>query len=103
MDDVIVRVVDLPSSVEGFLLGDPAGDYNIYINGRLTFKRQQEVLLHETAHIPHLNQEMPVELCEYDAQCKSARATGRSYVDDDDRLEANSLHAIITQGGRYGK
>lgn len=84
MDEIIVRIVDLPAATEGFILEDPSGDYNIYLNGRLTLKRQQEVYLHETAHIAHLHCDMPVELCETDAISKGACATRRPYSDDDD-------------------
>lgn len=101
MDDIIVRVIDMPVTSEGFVLEDPAGDYNVYINGRLTFKRQQEVYLHETAHFSHLHSDMPVELCEYEANCKSARCTERPHENDDDRLAKSTR--IITQETDYGK
>lgn len=101
MDDVIIRIIDLPPPYEGFVLEDPAGDYNIYINGRLTFKRQQEVYVHETAHFKHLHSDLPVELCEYEAQSKSARCNGRSCKNDDDRLVKSTRS--ITQGAENGK
>lgn len=51
MDEVIVRLVPLPSSVEGFTIPDENGDYNVYLNDRMDDCRCRETVLHELDHI----------------------------------------------------
>ncbi len=51
MDDVILRYVSLPAAVKGLTVQDESGDYNIYINTRLTHEANQQTLQHEIKHI----------------------------------------------------
>ena len=51
MNDVIVRSISLPSSVHGFVMEDPAGDYNIYLNENDPDEVQLRALDHELQHI----------------------------------------------------
>lgn len=51
MDDTIVRYVDLPCSVRGVTVLDFDGNYNVYINSRLSYDVQQGALEHELNHI----------------------------------------------------
>lgn len=53
MDDLIVRLVPLPSSVEGFTLPDENGDYNIYLNDSLCGPALCRAYDHEVYHIGH--------------------------------------------------
>lgn len=51
MDEVIVRLQDMPIRMKGVTLLDESGDYNVYINSRLSADSQREVLNHEMLHI----------------------------------------------------
>ena len=51
MGDVIVRLLDMPVSVNGMTLMDPDTNYNIYINSRLSADEQRKALEHELEHI----------------------------------------------------
>ena len=47
MENLIIRCVDLPYCTNGYVDIDPDGDYNVYINSRLSFDRQRKTLIHE--------------------------------------------------------
>lgn len=51
MEEVIVRYINLPCTVRGFVREDPDGNYNIYINARLSYDMQQETIEHELRHV----------------------------------------------------
>jgi len=66
MDNVFVRLKDLPDGVKGFVALDPNGDYNVYINKDLSQEQQMATLAHEVLHIDnnHLRVMLPAWLCE---------------------------------------
>ncbi len=47
----IVRLINLPTTVPGITVLDTDGNYNVYINSRLSYEMQVLTYLHETAHI----------------------------------------------------
>ena len=51
MDAVIIRKLDLPHGVNGITVLDENGDYNIYINDRLSYGQQGVAFRHEIEHI----------------------------------------------------
>lgn len=51
MEQIIIRYIDLPCSSKGYVRRDTEGDYNIYINARLSYDTQQAAIQHEMAHI----------------------------------------------------
>lgn len=51
MDQVIIRLVDLPVVMRGAVREDENGDYNVYINARLSEDQRVAVLRHEVEHI----------------------------------------------------
>ena len=51
MDEVFVRLKDMPFGMQGVTVLDADGDYNVYINARLSYEDQQEVYRHEITHI----------------------------------------------------
>lgn len=51
MGTIIVRYMDLPGKCRGLVRRDAEGDYNIYINSRLSFDMQQDTIKHEVSHI----------------------------------------------------
>ena len=57
-----VRLVSLPSSVEGVVLPNDDNTFDIYINSNLPLKKQGAVLAHEIRHIKkdHFYDERPV-------------------------------------------
>ncbi len=51
MNDIFIRLVNLPSTVKGITVIDGNDDYNIYINAKLSPGQQEKVLEHEKRHI----------------------------------------------------
>jgi hypothetical protein len=51
MDAVIIRKIDLPIGINGITVLDENGDYNIYINDKLSNDRQGVAFRHEVEHI----------------------------------------------------
>ena len=51
MDMVIVRIIDLPHTVRGMTVLDAEGDYNVYLNARLSGDQQAIAFRHEVEHI----------------------------------------------------
>ena len=72
MDNVIVRVIDLPDAIPAVTVLDDNGDYNIYLNGRLSKDNYDEAVRHELRHInkEHFYKEKPVRECEDEAKRK---------------------------------
>lgn len=48
---MIVRKINLPVSVPGITVLDENGDYNVYLNDRLSCEAQAEAFRHEVEHI----------------------------------------------------
>lgn len=51
MNDVIVRFLDMPTTIKGMTVLDEEGYYNVYLNPRLASNMQNETLEHELRHI----------------------------------------------------
>ena len=51
MDEICVRVINLPASIKGVTVRDADGNYNVYINAQLSPDRQSSTLRHEMTHI----------------------------------------------------
>ncbi|QAT43477.1 hypothetical protein [Aminipila luticellarii] len=51
MDSMIIRKVDLPIEVDGITVLDENGDYNIYLNSRLSYDSQADAFRHEVEHV----------------------------------------------------
>lgn len=51
MDKIILRYIDLPCTVKGLTVQDEEGDYNVYINAKLSYETNQQTLQHEMQHI----------------------------------------------------
>lgn len=51
MENIIVRLKDLPCGINGVTILDEDGNYNIYINARLSYYGQREAYWHELKHI----------------------------------------------------
>jgi len=66
MDSVIIRVLDLPMTIRGATVKDENGDYNVYINARLSEDGRAAAFRHEIEHIRqgHFYSEEPVEVLE---------------------------------------
>jgi hypothetical protein len=48
---MIIRKIDLPIGVDGITVLDENGDYNVYINDRLSCDAQAAAFRHEVEHI----------------------------------------------------
>lgn len=51
MEQVIIRYVNLPCKVKGFVREDCDGNYNVFINARHSQRTQELTLVHELSHI----------------------------------------------------
>lgn len=52
MGDIFIRLALFPTiKVYGLVEKDDKGDYNIYIDERLTYKRKIQTIIHELSHI----------------------------------------------------
>lgn len=51
MDAVIIRKIDMPVGIKGLTVLDENGDYNIYINDKLSHDQQGVAFRHEVEHI----------------------------------------------------
>jgi len=62
MDAVIVRLIDLPETIHAVTRKDAEGDYNIYINAKLSADARAAAFRHEVEHIRlgHFYAERPV-------------------------------------------
>lgn len=69
MDNIIVRLIDLPHSVNGVTVLDEEGDYNVYINAKLSRDNRHKALNHELVHIKksHFYTDKTVQECENEA------------------------------------
>ncbi len=48
---MIIRKIDLPVGVDGITVLDENGDYNVYLNDRLSYDAQVNAFRHEIEHI----------------------------------------------------
>lgn len=55
MENIIIRVADLPYSVRGVTIPHPDGTYNIYINVKYSIETQNRILQHELRHIKNFD------------------------------------------------
>lgn len=72
MDAVIIRVIDLPHTCKGFTSLDSNGDFNIYLNARLSSDQQAATMRHEIEHIGRGHFYRPdesVDILEQEASC----------------------------------
>ncbi len=51
MERIFTRLVDLPLTIRGYTSLDPDGNYNIYLNSRLSLEQQRKTYKHELTHI----------------------------------------------------
>ena len=51
MDEIITKLKDLPTKFYGLTIRDKEGDFNIFINSRMSRERQIEAYEHELEHI----------------------------------------------------
>lgn len=55
MNEIIIRNQDMPYFIKGQVLLDSNGDYNIYINAKLSTEIQKKVLKHELNHVKNMD------------------------------------------------
>ena len=55
LDNVIIRIIDLPICVKGVTVPHPDGTYNIFINARYPIDIQQDTLKHELNHVENFD------------------------------------------------
>ena len=84
MGDIIIRYVNMEHSIPAVTQIDSNGDYNIYINARLGYWRQQEAKEHELRHIAgdHFYRDSSVALDELEAEgiIQYRKAKQRVYI-----------------------
>ena len=51
MENISIRLINLPTTIHGYTVRDRNGDYNIYINARINQEARLETYEHEMKHI----------------------------------------------------
>lgn len=51
MDEIYTRLSNFPTSICAFTVRDRDGDYNIYLNARISHERRVQAYEHELKHI----------------------------------------------------
>lgn len=51
MERIFTRIIDLPLSIRAYTSLDAEGNYNIYLNARLSPEMQKKAYEHELTHI----------------------------------------------------
>lgn len=51
MGEIFTRLIKMPTRIKGYTAIDNDGNYNIYLNDRLSAEQQRITYLHEMAHI----------------------------------------------------
>lgn len=66
MNDIFVRLIELPPAINAFTVLDSDGNYNVYLNDRLGEEEKKRAYRHELAHIldGHFYRDIPVVECE---------------------------------------
>lgn len=69
MNNVLVRELNFPIEIEGVIVVDNNGDYNIYINSNLSDEKKKETLDHELRHLQcdHHYTDVPIVQAENEA------------------------------------
>ena len=70
MDEIFCRYANLPSKINAVTVIDENGDYNVYVNVKLSTEAQKQAFRHEVKHIKknHFFQNKPVKECEEEAK-----------------------------------
>ena len=78
MNCVIIRMVDVPLPFKGSVVRDVEGDYNMYLNARLSEDERVRTYWHEVEHIRlgHFDSDLPVAVKEAEAE-KEAEKHGK--------------------------
>ena len=61
MDDVYVRLADMPATLYGFTRENSDGSYTVIVNSRLSPERRLKTYRHELRHIKGLDFEKKVD------------------------------------------
>ncbi|MBO4216347.1 MAG: hypothetical protein J5940_00225 [Clostridia bacterium] len=66
MNETFLRSVPLPGRVRAVVVLDENGDYNVYVNTRLSHDEQIRAFEHERSHIlsEHFRPDLPAAKCE---------------------------------------
>ncbi len=51
MERIFIRIIDLPLTIRAYTSLDAEGNYNIYLNARLSPEMQKKAYEHELMHI----------------------------------------------------
>lgn len=67
---MIIRKIDLPIGVSGITVLDENGDYNIYLNARLSYDGQADAFSHEVEHIKQGHFYRPEDIIKLEEQAE---------------------------------
>ncbi len=70
-ENIYIRKIPLPYGVRAFTLPDEQGDFNIYINSKLSAAQQQLSLSHEVQHILNSDFQKELTACEIERAMKN--------------------------------
>ena len=71
VNDLIIRLAPMPNHIHAYVMEDPDGNYNVYLNEDESYYEHRKALRHEIAHIKrgHLKDlAKTVQRCEEEAE-----------------------------------
>ena len=73
MDNIVCRKIDLPGKINAITVVDENGDYNVYVNSRLSVIEQKNAFSHEKRHITkcHFYCNKNIIACEREADMRA--------------------------------
>lgn len=77
IDNIYIRLIDMPDRVHGFVMEDPDGGQNIYLNKNDCSEIQHKALRHEMLHVKRMHltdYTKTVKECEEEANGESSEA-----------------------------
>lgn len=73
---IFIRYAELHMSIRGFVMPDSDGNYNIYINDKLSEECKAKTIKHELEHIKNNDCYLCDKVCEIEENCKKRCSYG---------------------------
>lgn len=98
---IFCRYLDMPVSTKAFTSADRRGDYNIFLNSRLSYEDRRKAYDHEVRHIlcDHFRSDVTARQAEREVQSLSARKSATGETSLRGEREASKKSALASQRG----
>jgi phosphoribosylaminoimidazole (AIR) synthetase len=70
LEDIFIRIVEMPFNIKGYTAEDANGNYNIYINDGLSYIEKLKTYIHEMRHISggHFDEKISAVIAEMEVR-----------------------------------